>query len=176
MKKLTPVFIISVIIAAVFIVWGVIPESTLGSAALTPVTSAIHSFIIEKFGWYYLLAATLFLVFTLYLIFSKYGNIKLGKPAEKPQYGYVSWFAMLFSAGMGIGLVFWGVSEPINHFHTPSSGEGGTAESARAALRYSFFHWVYILGLFIPFLHWPLHIFNLEKVTRSSSAIFYVHY
>lgn len=102
MKKLTPVFIISVIIAAVFIVWGVIPESTLGSAALTPVTSAIHSFIIEKFGWYYLLAATLFLVFTLYLIFSKYGNIKLGKPDEKPQYGYVSWFAMLFSSGMGI--------------------------------------------------------------------------
>ncbi|WP_407545112.1 BCCT family transporter [Priestia sp. HNGD-A6] len=141
MKKLTPVFIISVIIAAVFIVWGVIPESVLGSAGLTPVTSAIHSFIIEKFGWYYLLAATLFLVFTLYLIFSKYGNIKLGKPDEKPQYGYVSWFAMLFSAGMGIGLVFWGVSEPINHFHTPPSGEGGTAESARAALRYSFFHW-----------------------------------
>jgi glycine betaine transporter len=102
MKKLTPVFIISVIIAAVFIVWGVIPEAVLGSAALTPVTSAIHSFIIEKFGWYYLLAATLFLVFTLYLIFSKYGNIKLGKPDEKPQYGYVSWFAMLFSSGMGI--------------------------------------------------------------------------
>lgn len=83
---------------------------------------------------------------------------------------------MLFSAGMGIGLVFWGVSEPINHFHTPPSGEGGTAESARAALRYSFSTGVYILGLFIPFLHWPLHIFNLEKVTRSSSAIFYVHY
>lgn len=141
MKKLTPVFLFSVIIAALFIIWGVIPESTLGNAALTPVTSAIHQFIIEKFGWYYLLAATLFLGFTLFLIFSRYGNIKLGKTEDEPQYSYISWFAMLFSAGMGIGLVFWGASEPINHFHTPPSGDGNTAEAARAAMRYSFFHW-----------------------------------
>ncbi|MEC0667361.1 BCCT family transporter [Priestia flexa] len=141
MKKLTPVFLFSVIIAALFIIWGVIPESTLGNAALTPVTSAIHQFIIEKFGWYYLLAATLFLGFTLFLIFSRYGNIKLGKTEDEPQYSYISWFAMLFSAGMGIGLVFWGTSEPINHFHTPPSGDGNTAEAARAAMRYSFFHW-----------------------------------
>lgn len=134
-------FLFSVIIAALFIIWGVIPESTLGNAALTPVTSAIHQFIIEKFGWYYLLAATLFLGFTLFLIFSRYGNIKLGKTEDEPQYSYISWFAMLFSAGMGIGLVFWGTSEPINHFHTPPSGDGNTAEAARAAMRYSFFHW-----------------------------------
>ncbi|WP_453997233.1 glycine betaine uptake BCCT transporter [Bacillus nitroreducens] len=141
MKKFTPVFTISVIIAIIFIVWGVIPASYLPNANLENVATSVQSFIIEKFGWFYLLSGTAFLVFSLVLIFTKYGNIRLGKDNEEPEYPYMSWFAMLFSAGMGIGLVFWGVAEPLYHYHTPPAGAGITDEAARVALRYSFFHW-----------------------------------
>ncbi|MGD6818388.1 glycine betaine uptake BCCT transporter [Metabacillus sp. 84] len=141
MKRVTPVFTVSLIVSALFILWGVLPDSFLGNFTLSKVTAAVHGFIIEKFGWFYLLTATFFLIFALGLIFTKYGNIKLGKDDDKPEYSYISWFAMLFSAGMGIGLVFWGAAEPLNHYMTPPLGEGGTDEAARGALRYSFFHW-----------------------------------
>ncbi|WP_044894159.1 glycine betaine uptake BCCT transporter [Bacillus alveayuensis] len=141
MKKTTPVFSISVIIAIVFIIWGVIPENNLPYLNLAAVTEKIHSFIIEKFGWFYLLSATGFLIFAISLIFSQYGHIKLGKDDDQPEYSYLTWFAMLFSAGMGIGLVFWGVAEPMYHYYGPPVGEGETAAAARTALRYSFFHW-----------------------------------
>ncbi|MGM0873499.1 MAG: glycine betaine uptake BCCT transporter [Bacillota bacterium] len=141
MKKFTPVFIISVFVTSLFIFWGLIPESILPNGNINAVTTAVQAFIIEKFGWFYLLTATFFLVFAVSLIFSKYGNIKLGKDTDEPEYSYLSWFAMLFSAGMGIGLVFWGVSEPIFHYSDPPIGEGFTDQSGRDALRYSFFHW-----------------------------------
>ncbi|PYZ93296.1 glycine/betaine ABC transporter permease [Salipaludibacillus keqinensis] len=139
MKKLTPVFMISFVIALAFIIWGVIaPEN------LEAVTGSIQNFITAQFGWFYLLAATGFLAFAIYLIFSPYGKIKLGKDDEEPEYNYLTWFSFLFTAGMGIGLVFWGVAEPMYHFFEPSPAanvEGGSMESAGAALRYSFFHW-----------------------------------
>jgi glycine betaine transporter len=141
MKKTTPVFSISVIIAIVFIIWGSIPENKLPYLNMAAVTEKVHSFIIEKFGWFYLLSATGFLIFAISLIFSKYGYIKLGKDDDQPEYSYLTWFAMLFSAGMGIGLVFWGVAEPMYHYYGPPVGEGETAAAARTALRYSFFHW-----------------------------------
>lgn len=139
--KFTPVFIISVIVTSLFIIWGLIPEAILPNANITVVTTAVQAFIIEKFDWFYLLTATFFLIFAVSLIFSKYGNIRLGKDTDEPEYNYLSWFAMLFSAGMGIGLVFWGVSEPIYHYSGPPTGEGFTDQSGRDALRYSFFHW-----------------------------------
>lgn len=141
MKKFTPVFILSVIVTSLFILWGLIPESVLPKGNLSSVTTAVQGFIIEKFGWFYLLTASFFLLFSIILIFTKYGNIKLGKDDDKPQYSYLSWFAMLFSAGMGIGLVFWGVSEPMYHYSSPPAGEGLTDAAASDALRYSFFHW-----------------------------------
>ncbi|APH05408.1 glycine betaine uptake BCCT transporter [Bacillus weihaiensis] len=140
-KKVTPVFILSVIVTSLFIIWGLIPERMLPNGNINVVTTNIQSFIIEKFGWFYLLTATFFLIFAISLIFSKYGNIKLGKDTDEPEYSYLSWFAMLFSAGMGIGLVFWGVSEPIFHYSGPPTGEGFTDQAGRDALRYSFFHW-----------------------------------
>ncbi|ALA69074.1 glycine/betaine ABC transporter permease [Geobacillus stearothermophilus 10] len=141
MKKTTTVFSISIVIAIAFIIWGIIPESLLPRYNLNAVSSAVHTFLIDKFGWFYLLSASLFLAFCLFLIFSRYGNIRLGRDGEKPEYSYMTWFAMLFSAGMGIGLVFWGVAEPVSHYYTPPTGEGATAEAARLAMRYSFFHW-----------------------------------
>lgn len=141
MKKTTSVFYFSIAIAILFIFWGVIPANKLPDYNLGAVSTAVHSFLIDKFGWFYLLAAATFLVFCLFLIFSKYGNIRLGGDDEKPEYSNITWFAMLFSAGMGIGLVFWGVAEPVSHYYAPPAGEGGTPEAARMAMRYSFFHW-----------------------------------
>ncbi|MFC3040193.1 BCCT family transporter [Virgibacillus xinjiangensis] len=141
MKGVTRVFYISAVVAILFIIWGIIPESVLPNGNLDNVTTIIQNYIVNQFGWFYLLAATGFLGFAIYLIFSKYGNIKLGKPNDKPEYSYLTWFAMLFSAGMGIGLVFWGAAEPISHFHSPPYGDPLTNDAAKTALQYSFFHW-----------------------------------
>ncbi|GAE33787.1 glycine betaine uptake BCCT transporter [Halalkalibacter akibai] len=136
MRKVTPVFYISVAIALAFILWGLIAPGHLET-----VTTQIQSFITHELGWFYLLAATAFLIFCIYLIFSPYGKIKLGKPEDKPDYNYLTWFAFLFTAGMGIGLVFWGVAEPLYHFFDPPTAESGTNQAAGEAMRYAFFHW-----------------------------------
>ncbi|WP_345238742.1 glycine betaine uptake BCCT transporter [Pontibacillus salipaludis] len=141
MKNVTKVFFLSIGVAILFIIWGVIPKETLPNYNLNAVTSNIQGFLVEKFGWFYLLSSTGFLIFAIFLIFSKYGNIKLGKDTDEPEYPYITWFAMLFSAGMGIGLIFWGAAEPIAHFHNPPLAESQTPAAAREALRYSFFHW-----------------------------------
>ncbi|SDJ04480.1 glycine betaine uptake BCCT transporter [Salimicrobium halophilum] len=143
MNQVTKVFYISVVIAFLFIGWGVIPESVLPDGNLSNVTGIIQGFLTDKFGWFYLLSATGFVIFSIYLVFSKYGKLKLGKPEDEPEYPYITWFAMLFSAGMGIGLVFWGAAEPLSHFHTPAvpEQEAQTPDAAYSAMKYSFFHW-----------------------------------
>ncbi|MGY0692243.1 glycine betaine uptake BCCT transporter [Virgibacillus sp. FSP13] len=141
MNKVTRVFWISAVVAILFIIWGIIPKDVLPHGNLDNVTTIIQTFLVDKFGWFYLLSTTGFVIFAIYLIFSKYGNIKLGKPGDKPEYSYITWFAMLFSAGMGIGLVFWGAAEPLSHFHEPPFGEPGTNDTAKTAMQYSFFHW-----------------------------------
>lgn len=101
----------------------------------------VQSWIVESFGWFYLLAVGVFLIFSLGLAISSYGAIKLGPDHSEPDYGYTSWFAMLFSAGMGIGLLFYGVAEPIMHYASPPVGEAETVEAARHAMSITFFHW-----------------------------------
>jgi choline/glycine/proline betaine transport protein len=103
--------------------------------------AALQQGITADFGWFYILAVAGFLIFVLFLMVSKYGNVKLGADDSEPEYSYMSWFAMLFSAGMGIGLLFFGVAEPIQHFATPPVGEGRTIEAARQAMILTFFHW-----------------------------------
>ncbi len=139
MKKgnLGPVFYISVIVITLFVAWGFVSPENLATSS-----SNALSFITTSFGWFYLLATFIFLVFAVYLAFGPFGKIKLGDDDEDPEYSYFTWFAMLFSAGMGIGLVFWGVAEPIYHYTAPPMNvPGETPEAARIALRYSFFHW-----------------------------------
>ncbi|MBM0105982.1 BCCT family transporter [Steroidobacter sp. S1-65] len=97
--------------------------------------------IIEDFGWLYIAAVAGFLIFALFLLFSRYGDVKLGPDDSEPEYGGASWFAMLFSAGMGIGLMFFGVAEPIQHYMAPPTGEGATLDAARQAMVLTFFHW-----------------------------------
>lgn len=141
MQRFTKTFLISLCLCLAFTIWGILPESWMGGASLANVTGAAQSFLVGKFGWFYIISVSAFLLLAVFLIFSKYGSIRLGKENEQPEHSYLSWFAMLFSAGMGIGLIFWGVSEPLYHFHTPPAGEGLNSESARLAMRYSFFHW-----------------------------------
>lgn len=93
-------------------------------------------------GWIYILGVNSFLIFTLWLLFSKYGNIRLGGKGARPEFRTKSWLAMLFSAGMGIGLVFWSVAEPVYHFSSPPMNvDAGTAEAASMAMTITFFHW-----------------------------------
>lgn len=98
------------------------------------------NFLTNWFGWMFLLFVLGFVVVCLLLAF-KYGDIKLGQPDDKPEYSKLSWFAMLFSAGMGIGLVFWSVAEPLSHFSKPPFGKPYSDEALEVAMRYTFFHW-----------------------------------
>lgn len=137
MKKVTAVFWISLGIIIVLSLLG-----SLAPEAFEGISSTIMNFVSVHFGWYYLLIVSLFVIFCIYLIFSPYGKIKLGKPEDKPEFSYPTWFAMLFSAGMGIGLVFFGVASPVSHYaKTPPTAEPGTREAIEDALRVTFFHY-----------------------------------
>ncbi|WP_067729535.1 BCCT family transporter [Oceanobacillus damuensis] len=137
MKSITPVFLWSVALCLIILIWGVIAPVNLES-----VSNSVTAFFSDNFGWYYLLLVTVLLVFCIYLIFSRFGDIRLGKDGEKPEFNLMSWFAMLFSAGMGMGMVFWTTAEPISHaFTSPPNAEAGSAQAINESLQYSFFHW-----------------------------------
>ncbi len=135
MKK-NQVYIISLIFLGVIVAWGVFSPSSFETAA-----NASYQFLSGNFGWFYLLAMSTFVGFSIWIAFSKFGRIRLGKDDDKPEYSLISWFAMLFSAGMGIGLVFWGVAEPLSHYAAPMGLTPGTKEAAEFAIRKSYFHW-----------------------------------
>jgi choline/glycine/proline betaine transport protein len=101
----------------------------------------IQAFVANKAGWFFILSVNVFLVFMIYLAFSKYGQIRIGGQTAKPEFKTLSWFAMLFSAGMGIGLLFWSISEPIYHYLSPPMASGETAEAAKEAMKFTFLHW-----------------------------------
>ena len=107
------------------------------------VFNAVQAWIIETFGWFYMLSVAIFLVFALYVAMSRFGEIRLGPDDCEPDYSRLSWFAMLFSAGVGIGLMFFGVSEPVLHYaHPPvDSIEPESALAARTAMNATFLHW-----------------------------------
>ena len=96
-------------------------------------------------GWFFILSANLFVIAALYFAFSRFGTIRIGGKGAKPEFSTPAWFAMLLSAGMGIGLMFWSVAEPLNHYMDPSPMFSGvlaqTPEAAQAALTVTFFHW-----------------------------------
>lgn len=131
------VFYVSIILILLFLSFGFLfPEKLLAA------TNSLFGFITNDLGWFYLVTVLGILIFTLYLAFSKYGKIRLGNDDDRPEYSSFSWFAMLFSAGMGIGLVFWGVAEPVFHYAQPPLGiEPLSTESATMSFRYAFLHW-----------------------------------
>jgi glycine betaine transporter len=135
-RRVSPVFWASLVLVLPFVLWGAVAADGLAAAA-----AGARKFLVDSFGWFYLLTATVVLVGVVALAFSRFGRVRLGRDDERPEYSTGAWFAMLFSAGMGIGLVFWGVAEPVGHLAAPPTAEAGSAEAAREAMRYSFFHW-----------------------------------
>ncbi len=106
------------------------------------VFASVQGTIVANFNWYYVLLAAGFVVFCLWMGFSRFGDIKLGRDDDEPEFSIMSWFSLLFAAGMGIGLVFYGVSEPLSHFVTPRPGvEGTPAQLAQQAMSQTFLHW-----------------------------------
>ncbi|MFD1388074.1 BCCT family transporter [Oceanobacillus oncorhynchi subsp. oncorhynchi] len=136
LKTITPVFWVSISLILVFLIWGTFfPEN------VENVLGVIDNYISNTFGWFYMLVTTGFIFVALFLIFGPYGKIKLGKPDDKPEYSYFTWFAFLFTAGMGVGLVFYGVTEPVSHYYSPSSAEPETIAAAEQSMQYTLFHW-----------------------------------
>lgn len=136
-KSINDVFLISLIAVLAIAAWGILSPASMGR-----VGDFLFVQLTEKFGWLYLVVMFFFVAFMVFLACSRYGTIRLGKETDRPEHSNLSWFAMLFSAGMGIGLVFWGVAEPLNHFLFPDHGiAAATAEAADFAIFSSFFHW-----------------------------------
>jgi len=132
------VFGVSAAIAVAFLIWGFVSTSSLAT-----VSGDSLSWTMANTGWLFVLTSSSFVVFVLWLALSRYGNITLGRDDEEPEFKTVSWVAMMFSAGMGIGLMFYGVSEPITHFATPPPGTGaaGNPEATQNAMATTLFHW-----------------------------------
>ena len=132
------VFGVAAGLVVAFIAWGV-----LATDSLSEVSSDVLGAVIDGAGWAFVLAASGFVVFALWLAVSSYGRIPLGRDDEAPEFRTVSWVAMMFSAGMGIGLMFYGVGEPLAHFTAPPPGTvaAGTAEAFDVAMATTLFHW-----------------------------------
>ena len=133
---LIPVFAPAVIIIFLLVV-GTISSPDLAGQVFADALA----YVTKTFGWFYMLAVAIFLVFLVLVALSKWGNIKLGPDHAEPQYTFFSWFAMLFSAGYGIALVFFGVAEPVLHYASPPEGAAQTVDAAKQAMQIAFFHW-----------------------------------
>lgn len=151
-----PVFIGSAIIIIFLVVAGAVSPGLFGD-----ISGRLFDFTTKSFGWFYLFAVFGLIIFLIILAVSRYGGIRLGGDDSRPEFPFFTWIGMLFSAGFGAGLVFWGVAEPMSHFFsTPFSGlESESTEAARVAMGYSFFHWgisqwsvFAMVGLVIGFL------------------------
>ncbi|TLS47995.1 BCCT family transporter [Streptomyces montanus] len=136
--RLGSVFWTSVGVAALFVVWAM-----LFTDSLTDVTNSSLNWVTKSFGWTYLVVTLALLIFLVFLAFSPAGDMRLGKDHDRPEFSTPAWFAMILSAVMGIGLVSYGVAEPISHFATPPHGlaKPGTPEAAIRAMQYSYFDW-----------------------------------
>ncbi|MFD4903062.1 BCCT family transporter [Streptomyces sp. NPDC057699] len=132
------VFGVSAVLTIAFVIWGATATDSLEDVSSTLLNGLIHNG-----GWAFMLAASGFVIFALWLAISRYGKISLGQEGEEPEFRTVSWVAMMFSAGMGIGLMFYGVSEPLAHFVNPPPGThpADAAEAMQTAMATTLFHW-----------------------------------
>ena len=151
-----PVFLSSALLIIAFIIFG-----AFFNELANEVFGQAKAFISLRFGWFFIVVVNLALLMSIYLIFSKYGDIRLGYQTEEPEYNLVSWIGMLFSAGIGIGLLYWGTAEPLQHFMAPPIGEPETVAAAKQAMN-------------ISFLHYGLHVWAIYGMVALSLA--YFHY
>ena len=163
------VFGVGAALSAAFVLAGVIwPDG------MAENTNEVLGWITRNFGWLFVLTSAGFVLFSGYLAFTRYGNIKLGPDDSAPEFTTFSWVSMMFATGMGIGLMFWGVAEPLTHLNAPPMGlaEPGSAESAQLAMEYSFFHWGFhpwamyaVIGLSIGYFAYRKGYGNLISAT-----------
>lgn len=155
MKKISNVFYITIGLIVLAVGYGVF-----ASDSFETVTTNIKSFVSSSFGWYYMMLLSVLLVLSIFFIVSPFGKIRLGKDDDRPQFSTITWIAMLFSAGMGIGLVFYGAAEPLSHYAiSPATAEPNTDAAFKESLRQSFFHW-------------GLHVWAMYGVVALSLAFF----
>ncbi len=128
--------ILSLSIALVFTIWVLVR-----SEQLIEISRTIKSFIATNLGWFFVILSTSALFYLGYLAFSRFGDVVLGDPEDQPEFSTLSWYSMLFSAGMGVGILFWGCAEPITHFLSNPVMLNETTEAARHALALTMFHW-----------------------------------
>ena len=148
------VFVISLVLVAGIGAWGAVD-----SEGMTGAVQGFTSFLLTGISWYWLAITTAFVLISIFMAFGPYKDVRLGRDDERPEFGTGSWIAMLFAGGMGAGLLFWGVAEPIYHFNDPPGMEGGTTAAAREAL-------------VITNLHWGLHAWSIYGVCALVIAYF----
>ncbi|MBW2522969.1 MAG: BCCT family transporter [Deltaproteobacteria bacterium] len=164
-----PVFVVSGAVVLVLIgcgIWATEPTAELFGRVLEGVT--------RHFGWMLVLSVAFFILFSLWLLLGPHGQVRLGDDDEQPQFPRLSWFAMLFSAGMGIGLVFYGVAEPMMHFAAPPTAAAKSAAAAAQALPLTFFHWgVHAWAIYLVMALGIAYFGYRKKLPLSIRSCFY---
>jgi glycine betaine transporter len=131
------VYHISMGVTLAIVAWGLLFPASFGATA-----KGVFSFLTNRYNWGYMLTMNAFVIFPIFLACTRFGKLKLGSPESKPEFSTISWFAMLFGSGMGVGLVFYGIGEPLSHYMTPPFGAPlGSEQALRDAMRVSFYHW-----------------------------------
>ncbi len=161
-----PVFFGSIIVIGVFLAVGIVAPDQAAS-----IFTQLQTVILANFGWFYLLSVGIFLVSVLLLCLGRYGRLKLGPDDSTPDFSFLSWIAMLFAAGMGIGLMYYAVGEPMTHFMAPPTAEPRSIAATREAMAVTFFHWgihawaIYaVVGLSLAYFGYR---YNLPLTIRS---------
>lgn len=163
------VFGVAAALAVAFVLYGGLDNESLNTA-----TTKVLGWITDSFGWLFVLTSGFFVGFSAYLALSHYGNMKLGTDEDEPEFSTFSWVSMMFATGMGIGLMFWGVAEPLTHLNTPPMdlAEAGSPEAAQLSMEYTFFHWGFhpwamyaVIGLAIAYFAYRKGYGNLISST-----------
>ena len=145
-----PLYVLSIALTGIIALYGILFPDDLGRHGATFADAAFGAL-----GWFFMAVVTFFLLFCVWLAIGRYSRVKLGKPDDEPEFSTPSWLAMLFAAGMGVGLLFWGVAEPVMHYASPPVGPGSTPDAARKAVVLTSFHWglhawaVYAVGAIV---------------------------
>ena len=165
-----PVFWPSVVLILGFVAWTLV-----STESVTATFSTAADWLKENLGWFYILGVTVFLAFLIWIAMSRFGRIRLGGDDERPEHSTATWFAMLFAAGIGTILMFWGVAEPLNHFANPprADTEPLSNDAARDAMAFTFYHFgLHTWTIFaLPGLAFAYFIYKRKLPARLSSIL-----